>query len=110
MYVLNYNFDPNLRAVGRIAPFEAILGFYQKTRDVFIINPNHFTVGLNYSWCCKQGWNDNTVATRCRDQEELRPFWYALPETSQPETSHANQNTNQSANRCGKVHGESDRK
>ncbi len=46
-YILNYNFQLNLRAIGRKPPFQAILDFYQKIPDIFIINPNHLTLGLN---------------------------------------------------------------
>ncbi|MGH8110247.1 MAG: hypothetical protein ACREO1_16180, partial [Arenimonas sp.] len=46
-YILNYNFNLKLRAIGRLTPFEAILDSYQKTPDLFIINPNHLIVGLN---------------------------------------------------------------
>lgn len=46
-YVLNYNFNLKLRAIGRKPPFEAILDFYQKAPDIFSINPNHLIVGLN---------------------------------------------------------------
>jgi len=40
-YILNYNFNLKLRAIGRISPFEAILNFYQKTPDIFTIHPDH---------------------------------------------------------------------
>ena len=46
-YMLNYNFNLKLRAIGRIPPFEAILNAYQKTPDIFYINPNQLIVGLN---------------------------------------------------------------
>jgi transposase InsO family protein len=46
-YILNYNFNLKLRAIGRKPPFEAILDFYQKTPDIFTINPDHLIVGLN---------------------------------------------------------------
>jgi len=46
-YILNYNFSLKLRAIGRMPPFEAILNFYRKTPDIFIINPDHLIVGLN---------------------------------------------------------------
>ncbi|MGH8475670.1 MAG: integrase core domain-containing protein [Methylococcales bacterium] len=46
-YILNYNFNLKLRAIGRLTPFEAILDSYQKTPDLFITNPNHLIVGLN---------------------------------------------------------------
>ena len=45
--MLNYNFNLKLRAIGRIPPFEAILNAYQKTPDIFYINPSLFIVGLN---------------------------------------------------------------
>ena len=41
------DFNLKLRAIGRIPPFEAILNAYQKTPDIFYINPNQFMVGLN---------------------------------------------------------------
>ncbi len=46
-YILNYNFNLKLRAIGRIPPFEAILNFYKKTPDIFTINPDYLIVGLN---------------------------------------------------------------
>ena len=46
-YILNYNFNLKLRALGRISPFDAILKWYLKKPECFIINPNHLTVGLN---------------------------------------------------------------
>lgn len=46
-YILNYNFNLKLRAIGRVTPFDAILYYYQKMPDIFIINPNHLIVGLN---------------------------------------------------------------
>lgn len=46
-YLLNYNFQLNLRAIGRKPPFKAMLHFYQKIPDIFIVNPNHLTLGLN---------------------------------------------------------------
>jgi transposase InsO family protein len=46
-YLLIYNFNLKLRAIGRKPPFEAILDFYQKTPDIFTINPDHLIVGLN---------------------------------------------------------------
>lgn len=46
-YILSYNFHLKLRAIGRKPPFEAILDFYQKLPDIFTINPNHLTLGLN---------------------------------------------------------------
>ena len=46
-YILIYNFNLKLRAIGRKPPFEAILDFYQKTPDIFTINPDHLIVGLN---------------------------------------------------------------
>jgi transposase InsO family protein len=46
-YILNYNFNLKLRAIGRLPPFEAILNFYKKTPDIFTINPDHLIVGLN---------------------------------------------------------------
>lgn len=47
LYVLNYNFNLKLRALGRLSPFEAILNFYKKMPNVFTVDPNHLTVGLN---------------------------------------------------------------
>jgi transposase InsO family protein len=46
-YLLNYNFNLKLRALGRKSPFDAILDFYRKTPDIFTVNPSHFIVGLN---------------------------------------------------------------
>jgi len=46
-YVLNYNFNLKLRAIGHKTPFDAILDFYQKSPDIFTINPNQLIVGLN---------------------------------------------------------------
>ncbi|CAA9892245.1 conserved hypothetical protein [Candidatus Methylobacter favarea] len=39
-YLLNYNFNPKLRAIGRKTPFEAILQWYDKKPDIFVVNPN----------------------------------------------------------------------
>ncbi|MGH8556150.1 MAG: hypothetical protein ACRESZ_01550, partial [Methylococcales bacterium] len=44
-YILNYNFK--LRAIGRLTPFNAILASYQKAPDIFTIDPNYLSVGLN---------------------------------------------------------------
>jgi hypothetical protein len=41
-----YNFNLKLRALGRVPPFEAILGFFKKTPDIFTVNPNRLIVGL----------------------------------------------------------------
>lgn len=46
-YILNYNFNLKLRAIGRKPPFEAILDFYKKMPAIFTINPNQLIVGLN---------------------------------------------------------------
>ena len=46
-YILNYNFHLKLRSVGRIPPFDAILKWYIKKPECFIINLDHLTVGLN---------------------------------------------------------------
>lgn len=46
-YILCYNFQLNLRAIGRKTPYGSIIGFYQKMPDIFMINPNHLTLGLN---------------------------------------------------------------
>ena len=46
-YLLNYNFNLKLRAIGRIPPFQSILNFYKKMPDSFIINPDRLIVGLN---------------------------------------------------------------
>ena len=46
-YLLNYNFNLKLRAIGRIPPFEAILNFYQKMPAIFTIKPDRLIVGLN---------------------------------------------------------------
>ena len=46
-YVLNYNFNLKLRAIGRKSPFEAILDFYRKSPEIYTINPDHLIVGLN---------------------------------------------------------------
>jgi len=43
-YVLNYNFNLKLRAIGRLPPFEAILNFYKKMPDIFTVNPDHLIV------------------------------------------------------------------
>ena len=40
-YLMNYNFNLKLRAVGRITPFESILQWYRKSPDIFSVNPNH---------------------------------------------------------------------
>lgn len=46
-YLLNYNFNLKLRAIGRKTPFETVLEWYEKKPEIFIINPNHLNVGLN---------------------------------------------------------------
>ena len=46
-YILSYNFQINLRAIGRKPSFEAIREYYQKMPDIFVINPDHLSVGLN---------------------------------------------------------------
>ena len=46
-YLLNYNFKLKLRSVGRVPPFEAILKWHAEKPELFIINPNHLTLGLN---------------------------------------------------------------
>lgn len=43
---LNLNLNLKLRAIGRIQPFEAILNAYQKTPDIFFINPSLLIAGL----------------------------------------------------------------
>jgi hypothetical protein len=45
-YILNYNFNLKLRALGHKSPFDAILDFYRKTPDIFTADPSHFIVGL----------------------------------------------------------------
>jgi len=39
-YLLNYNFNLKLRAIGRKTPFEAILQWYDKKPDIFVVNQN----------------------------------------------------------------------
>ena len=46
-YLLNYNFNLKLRAIGRKTPFESILKWYDEKPDIFITNPNHLYAGLN---------------------------------------------------------------
>ncbi len=46
-YLLNYNFNLKLRAIGRKTPFDAVLQWYAKKPDIFIINPIQLNVGLN---------------------------------------------------------------
>ena len=46
-YLLNYNFNLKLRAIGRQTPFESLLQWYDKKPDIFIVNPSQFNVGLN---------------------------------------------------------------
>jgi transposase InsO family protein len=46
-YLLNYNFNLKLRAIGRKTPFDAVLQWYDKKPNIFSINPFHFNVGLN---------------------------------------------------------------
>jgi len=46
-YLLNYNFNLKLRAIGRKTPFETILQWYDKKPDIFVVNPNQLNVGLN---------------------------------------------------------------
>jgi len=44
-YVLSYNFNLKLRAIGRKTPFDAILDFYRKTPAIFMVNPNQLIKG-----------------------------------------------------------------
>ncbi len=46
-YILNYNFNLKLRAIGRVPPFEAMRHLYNKSPSVFTVNPAHLIVGLN---------------------------------------------------------------
>jgi transposase InsO family protein len=46
-YLLNYNFNLKLRAIGRKTPFDAVLQWYDKKPNIFSINPFNFNVGLN---------------------------------------------------------------
>lgn len=46
-YLLNYNFNLKLRAIGRKTPFDAVLQWYDKKPNIFSINPFHLNVGLN---------------------------------------------------------------
>jgi len=46
-YLLNYNFNLKLRAIGRKTPFDAMLQWYDKKPNIFSINPFHLNVGLN---------------------------------------------------------------
>lgn len=46
-YLLNYNFNLKLRAIGRKTPFESILLWHDKKPDIFIVNPNQLNVRLN---------------------------------------------------------------
>lgn len=46
-YLLNYNFNLKLRAIGRMPPFQSILNSYKNIPDIFIINPDRLIVGLN---------------------------------------------------------------
>ena len=46
-YLLNYNFNLKLRAIGRMPPFLSMLNSYKNIPDIFIINPERLIVGLN---------------------------------------------------------------
>jgi hypothetical protein len=46
-YMLNYDFNLKLRALGRVTPFEAMLHWYNKSPSIFTVNPNHLIMGLN---------------------------------------------------------------
>jgi hypothetical protein len=46
-YLINYNFNLKLRALGRRTPFDAVLQWYEKKPDIFIKNPHHLNLGLN---------------------------------------------------------------
>lgn len=46
-YLLHYNFNLKLRAIGRKTPFDALLQWYDKKQDIFSVNPIHLFVGLN---------------------------------------------------------------
>ncbi len=45
-YLLNYNFNLKLCAIGRMPPFQSVLNFYKKIPDSFFINPDRLIVGL----------------------------------------------------------------
>jgi len=46
-YLINYNFNLKLRAIGRKTPFDQMLQWYDKKPNIFSINPFHLNVGLN---------------------------------------------------------------
>jgi hypothetical protein len=46
-YLLDYNFNLKLRAIGRKTLFDGVLQWYVKRPDIFIINPFQLNVGLN---------------------------------------------------------------
>ncbi len=46
-YILNYNFNLKLRALGRIPPFDSVRNWYKKMPALFYTNPDHLTLGLN---------------------------------------------------------------
>jgi hypothetical protein len=46
-YMSNYNFNLKLRAIGRKIPFDAVLQWYDKKPDIFLVNTSHLYVGLN---------------------------------------------------------------
>lgn len=46
-YLMNYNFNLRLRAIGRITPFDSILQWYYKLPAIFTIKPSQLIVGHN---------------------------------------------------------------
>jgi transposase InsO family protein len=46
-YLVNYNFNLKLRAIGRKTPFDAVLKWYDEKPELFAINPRQLILGLN---------------------------------------------------------------
>lgn len=46
-YLMNYNFNLKLRAIGRMTPFDSILQWFDKLPAIFTTNPDQLIVGLN---------------------------------------------------------------
>ena len=45
--LMAYNFATHLKTLKRLTPYEYICKIWSEDPDKFIINPHHYTVGLN---------------------------------------------------------------
>lgn len=46
-FLMAYNFDKRLKTLRGFTPYEYICKIWSEDPDKFIINPHHYTVGLN---------------------------------------------------------------